>query len=56
MEIYVDDMITKSMKTTNYVSHLKGTFDVLKKFDIKLNPEKCAFGIAAETFLGYMAY
>ncbi|KAJ4720741.1 Retrovirus-related Pol polyprotein from transposon opus [Melia azedarach] len=56
MEIYVDDMITKSMKIADHVSHLRGTFDVLRKFDMKLNPEKCAFGVAAGKFLGYMVH
>lgn len=56
MEIYVDEMITKSMKTTDHISHLNGTFDVLRKFDMKLNPKKCAFRVATEKFLGYMVY
>ncbi|KAJ4728684.1 Retrovirus-related Pol polyprotein from transposon opus [Melia azedarach] len=56
MEIYVDDMITKSMKIADHVSHLSGTFDVMRKFGMKLNPEKCAFGIAAGKFLGYKVH
>ncbi|KAJ4715162.1 Retrovirus-related Pol polyprotein from transposon opus [Melia azedarach] len=56
MEIYVDDMITKSMKIADHVPHLRGTFDVLRKFGMKLNPEKCAFGVAAGKFLGYMVH
>ncbi|KAJ4715114.1 Retrovirus-related Pol polyprotein from transposon opus [Melia azedarach] len=56
MEIYVDDMITKSMKIADHVSHLRGTFDVLRKFGMKLNPEKCAFGVVAGKFLGYMVH
>ncbi|KAJ4713136.1 Retrovirus-related Pol polyprotein from transposon 17.6 [Melia azedarach] len=56
MKIYVDDMITKSMKIADHVPHLRGTFDVLRKFGMKLNPEKCAIGVAAGKFLGYMVH
>jgi hypothetical protein len=31
-----------------------GTFDNLRKFKIKLNPEKCTFGVPSGKLLGYM--
>ena len=33
---------------------LKETFDTLHSYNIKLNPRKCAFGVTAEKFLGFM--
>ncbi|XP_019266520.1 PREDICTED: uncharacterized protein LOC109243957 [Nicotiana attenuata] len=30
------------------------TFDILKKYNIKMNPEKCAFGVGLGKFLGFM--
>lgn len=56
MEIYFDNMITKLIKTTDHISNLKGTFNVLRKFGMKLNPKKCSFEVAAGKFLGYMVY
>ena len=33
---------------------LKETFDTLRFYNIKLNPRKCAFGVTAGKFLGFM--
>ncbi|XP_024043085.1 uncharacterized protein LOC112099830 [Citrus clementina] len=54
MEVYVDDMIMKSKNSTDHVRHLKETFDLLRKYRMKLNPEKCAFGISSGKFLGFL--
>ncbi|XP_052297264.1 uncharacterized protein LOC127902396 [Citrus sinensis] len=54
MEVYVDDMITKSKIPKEHVRHLEETFGLLKKYKMKLNPEKCAFGVESGKFLGFM--
>ncbi|KAH9727588.1 Ribonuclease H [Citrus sinensis] len=54
MEVYVDDMITKSKIPEEYVRHLEETFELLRKYKMKLNPEKCAFGVESGKFLGFM--
>ncbi|KAH9715068.1 hypothetical protein KPL71_020894 [Citrus sinensis] len=54
MEVYVDDMITKSKIPEEHVRHLEETFELLRKYKMKLNPEKCAFGVESEKFLGFM--
>ena len=54
MEVYVDDMITKSKNPNEHVEHLEETFKLLRKYKMKLNPEKCAFGVESEKFLGFM--
>ena len=45
MEVYVDDMITKSKIPKEHVEHLEETFRLLRKYKMKFNPEKCAFGV-----------
>ena len=30
-------------------------FDILRKYQMKLNPLKCAFGVGSGKFLGFMA-
>ena len=45
MEVYVDDMITKLKIPKEHVDHLEETFGLLRKYKMKLNPEKCAFGV-----------
>ena len=33
---------------------LKEIFDTLRSYNMKLNPSKCAFGVTAGKFLGFM--
>ncbi|KAL2486691.1 Disease resistance protein TIR-NBS-LRR class family [Abeliophyllum distichum] len=54
MEVYVDDMLVKSVNTEDHIRHLKGMFEVLYKYRMKFKPLKCAFGVASGKFLGYM--
>ena len=54
IEVYVDDMITKSREPKDHVRHLEETFELLRRYGMKLNPEKCAFGVNSGKFLGYL--
>ena len=54
MEVYVEDMLVKSKTAANHVTHLSDTFTVLRKYRMKLNPLKYAFGVAFGKFLGFM--
>ncbi|KAL0360412.1 UNVERIFIED_CONTAM: Retrovirus-related Pol polyprotein from transposon [Sesamum radiatum] len=54
MEVYVDDILVKSKEVSNHVEDLEETFAVLRKYRLKLNPEKCAFGVSEGRFLGFM--
>ena len=54
MEVYIDDMLVKSEKSNDHISNLKQSFDILRKYHMKLNPTKCSFGIRAGKFLWYM--
>ena len=54
MEVYIDDMLVKSVKSELHVAHLDESFQVLKKYNMKLNLTKCAFGVLAGKFLGFI--
>lgn len=54
MEVFVDDMITKSLKNNNHVQYLGETFSLLRRYNIKLNPKKYVFGVRPKKFLGFM--
>lgn len=54
MEVYVDDMLVKSMKAKKHIDNLKETLCTLRRFQIKLNPAKCAFEVSVGKFLGFM--
>ena len=44
MEVYVDDMLVKSLVKTDHITHLREAFEVLRYHKMMLNPAKCAFG------------
>ena len=54
MEVYIDDMLVKSTKAELHVAHLAEAFQILKKYNMKLNLVKCAFGVSTEKFLGFI--
>ena len=54
IEVFIDDMLVKSVKTELHVAHLDELFQVLKNYNMKLNPTKCAFGVSAGKFLSFI--
>ena len=54
MEVYMDDMLVKSLKAHDHVRDLREMFTILRRYKMKLNPNKCAFGVESGKFLGYM--
>ena len=55
VQVYVDDMLVKSLHENDHLNDLQETFDTLRSYNMKLNPSKCVFGVTAEKFLGFMA-
>ena len=53
-EVYIDDMLVKSVKAMLHVDHLAESFQVLKDYKMKLNPTKCALGVFIGKFLGFI--
>jgi hypothetical protein len=49
---YVDDIIVKSTKQENHVADLHETFANFRRAGLKLNPDKCVFGVKKGKFLG----
>ncbi|XP_057744562.1 uncharacterized protein LOC130962356 [Arachis stenosperma] len=54
IEIYVDDMVAKSTKDRSHCDDLKEVFEQIRAYNMRLNPEKCAFGVQGGKFLGFM--
>ena len=50
----MDDVVTKTRHIETLIDDLHLTFDNLRAYDIKLNPEKCVFGIPAGKLLGFI--
>ena len=53
-EAYVDDIVIKSRFAAAHAKDLQETFHNLREGGIKLNPEKCAFGVKAGKLLGFL--
>ena len=53
LEVYMDDMIVKSEQEIDHTAHLKRVFEQARKYNMRLNPEKCTFGVRAGKFLGF---
>jgi hypothetical protein len=49
---YVDDIVVKSVQRRDHISDLAETFANLRAANLKLNPEKCVFGIHKGKVLG----
>ena len=54
MEVYIDDMLVKSTTAALHITHLSEAFQILRNYNMKLNPAKCAFGVSAGKFLGFI--
>ncbi|XP_070008523.1 uncharacterized protein [Nicotiana sylvestris] len=53
-EVYVDDVIIKSKKQSDHVKDLRKFFQRLRRYNLKLNLAKCAFGVPSGKLLGFV--
>nr|XP_018682885.1 PREDICTED: uncharacterized protein LOC108953088 [Musa acuminata subsp. malaccensis] len=56
MEVYVDDMIIKSKVASAHLIDLVETFQMLRRFNMRLNPMKCVFVVSSGRFLGFVIH
>ena len=54
--VYVDDIVVKMAQACDLIANLAATFTNLRRFNIRLNPEKCVFGVLKGKLLGYIVY
>ncbi|XP_073064080.1 uncharacterized protein [Primulina eburnea] len=54
VEVYVDDILIKSKGLADLIVDLRETFATLRSYGLKLNPQKCTFGVRSGKLLGYM--
>jgi hypothetical protein len=48
--IYIDDVVIKSL------DDVRKTLECTRKHGLKMNPNKCAFGVLAREFLGFLVH
>ena len=54
IEVYVDDIIAKSVEGEDHVQVLRKLFERLRKYKLRFNPAKCSFGVKSRKLLGFM--
>ncbi|XP_016165249.1 uncharacterized protein LOC107607864 [Arachis ipaensis] len=54
IEVYVDDMVAKTKADHSHIDDLTEIFGQIRAYNMRLNPEKCAFGIRGGKFLGFI--
>jgi len=54
VQAYVDDMVVTSKRKDHHIVDLEELFATIVKYNLKLNPDKCVFGVEAGKFLGFL--
>jgi hypothetical protein len=56
VEIYIDDVVIKSLNHDSHLEGVKRTLESTRKHGLKMNSNKCAFGVSAGEFLGFLVH
>ncbi|KAG9454307.1 hypothetical protein H6P81_007211 [Aristolochia fimbriata] len=56
VECYVDDLVVKTKQRPDHLLDLRAVFERLRRFQLKMNPLKCAFGVTSGKILGFIIH
>jgi hypothetical protein len=56
MEVYIDDIVVKLAAHKSHLADLRLGFERMRRYGLKMNPLKCAFGVSAGKFLGFIIH
>jgi hypothetical protein len=56
VEIYIDDVVIKSLSHDTHLEDVKRTLECTRKHGLNMNSNKCAFGVSAGEFLGFLVH
>ncbi|WJX77767.1 hypothetical protein P8452_61043 [Trifolium repens] len=54
LEVYIDDMVVKTTEAGEHDQDLSDILASVRKYNMRLNPAKCSFGVQSGKFLGFM--
>ena len=54
VEVYIGNIVFKSGTRAENIQYIEETFCLMRAYNMKLDPTKCAFGVSAWKFLGFM--
>jgi hypothetical protein len=56
MEVYIDDVVIKSVSCSDHLADLRVALERMKRYGLRMNPFKCAFGVSVGHFLGFIVH
>jgi hypothetical protein len=56
VEVYIDDIVVKSAEFSSHIDDLRKAFDKIRRYGLKMNTRKCAFGVSPGKFLGFIIH
>jgi hypothetical protein len=56
LEVYIDDIIVKSDSVDDHLADLRLALERMRRYDLKMNPLKCMFGVSAGKLLGFIIH
>ena len=56
LEVYIDDIVIKSSGLDHHLADLRLALERMRRYGLKMNPLKCAFGVSAGKFLGFIIH
>jgi len=56
LEVYIDDIVIKSAGLSHHLADLRLALERMRQYGLKMNPLKCAFGVSAGKFLGFIIH
>jgi hypothetical protein len=54
LEVYIDDMVVKTTETGEHYQDLSDILASVRKYNMRLNPAKCSFGVQSGKLFGFM--
>ena len=56
LEVYIDDIVIKSAGLDHHLADSRLALERMRRYGLKMNPLKCAFGVSARKFLGFIIH
>ena len=54
VECYVDDIAVKNRAKSDHIADVKTVFEIMREYQLKMNPTKSFLGVASGKFLGFV--
>jgi hypothetical protein len=56
VEVYINDIVVKLAEFSSHIADLRKAFDKMCRYGLKMDPRKCASGVSASKFLGFIIH